>query len=154
MTSHHQLVDTQDKDNTIVEQFNIRDITATTSQFPNQIENNGDRQNTRDNFNNNLNDSLYEDKQSVNSIMLNRIPKKLKKTFYISLSLFLLGILMIILGTEEVIRTSELNSGMTYLIIGGIVSIPGCFYVYQFYKAKRCENLEEKTEIYDEIPEL
>jgi uncharacterized membrane-anchored protein len=142
MTSHHQLVETHDQD-TIIEQIDIG------ANYNNNL---NDRDINTQHTSENLNNS--ENKASVNSTALNKIPKRLLKTFYVSLSLFILGILMIILGIEEVIRKREFNAGVTYLVIGGIVSIPGCYYIYQFYKARRCEDLDDKNEIYGEIPEL
>jgi hypothetical protein len=93
-------------------------------------------------------------KMSIDSIALNRIPRRLKKTFYCSLSLFLLGIILLILGIEEAIRRNKFDAGMTYIIIGVIVSIPGCYYTYQFYKAHRVDDIEDRKEIYGDIPEL
>ncbi len=82
------------------------------------------------------------------------IPFHLKKTFTCSLILFILGITLIGIGFIEDIAEADPFKGITFWAIGGIVLIPGGYYSYQFYKAKKTRDLQEREDILNEIPEL
>ena len=102
--------------------------------------------------------------QNQNDISLNKpsekstdsfkIPQNLKKTFCFSLFLFTLGVTLIIMGFVHQINSFDPGRGLTFWILGGLVLIPGGFYVYQFCKAKRTKDAEMRTEILNEIPEI
>ncbi len=83
-----------------------------------------------------------------------KVPPSLKKTFLCTLALFFVGVTLIILGFIDDIREADPGKGVTYWVLGGIVMIPGGYYTYQFYKAKKAKDLEERQEILDNIPEL
>jgi len=91
---------------------------------------------------------------SSDSIVKNRIPRKLKKTFYYSLLLFLIAIILLIVGIEESVRNERFSDGMAFYILSFIVFIPGGYYVYQFFKAKMTSDVENRREILESIPEL
>lgn len=84
----------------------------------------------------------------------NKIPDKLKKTFYCTFSLFIVGIILFLVGTEEAIRNYSFKNGIAFWIIAFIILIPGAYYTYQFYKAQREKDIEIREEILDEIPVL
>jgi hypothetical protein len=83
-----------------------------------------------------------------------RLPSNLRNTFRAVILLFLLGVLMIGIGTILFCTTFELEKSIPFWTIGGIVFIPGGYYAYQFYKAKKCKDLDQRNEILEDIPEL
>lgn len=82
------------------------------------------------------------------------IPISLKKTFVCTITLFLLGITLIIIGSIQQVRESSLGVGITLWCLGGIVIVPGGYYAYQFYKAKKAQSEEDRDDILNEIPQL
>ena len=82
------------------------------------------------------------------------IPPTLKKTFFVSITLLLVGIVLIILGFIQSISTATPGGGIMFWVLGGIVLIPGGFYSFLFYKAKRTTDEYERDEIFSQIPEL
>ena len=83
-----------------------------------------------------------------------KIPSKLKKTFIVSLILAGLGIILIILGFINAIADATPGGGIMFWILGTIVIIPGGYYSYQFYKAKKATDEYVRQDILDNIPEL
>jgi len=83
-----------------------------------------------------------------------KVPPSLKKTFLCSMGLFMVGITLIILGCIEEVAEADPGKGITFWVLGSIVLIPGGYYTYQFYKAKKARTYDERQEILDEIPEL
>jgi len=86
------------------------------------------------------------------SVTNNQIPRRLRKTFTCSLVLFLLGIVLLILGIIKSVDENDFFSGLTFLMLSIIVLIPGAFYMYQFFKAKREQDVNIRREILDDIP--
>jgi hypothetical protein len=84
----------------------------------------------------------------------NEIPKKLKKTFYCSLTLFILGVLLVIVGLIHTITSNNFSKGIPFWSIGGIVLIPGTYYTLAFHKIRKEKNEDVKKEMLDEIPEI
>ncbi len=91
---------------------------------------------------------------SSDSVAKNRIPRKLKKTFYYSLLLLLTAIILLIVGIEENVRNNRFKDGLSFYILSLLVFIPGGYYVYQFVKAKISRDVENRREILQSIPEL
>jgi hypothetical protein len=83
-----------------------------------------------------------------------KVPSNLKKTFICSLTLFLIGSILIILGCIQQVAAADPGKGITFWVLGSIVMIPGGYYSYQFYKAKKARNEEERNDILENIPEL
>ena len=83
-----------------------------------------------------------------------KIPSKLKKTFIVSLILAGLGIILIILGFINAIADATPGGGIMFWVLGAIVIIPGGYYSYQFYKAKKTTDEYKRQDILDNIPEL
>jgi hypothetical protein len=83
-----------------------------------------------------------------------QIPSKLKKTFIVSLILAGLGIILIILGFINAIADATPGGGIMFWVLGAIVIIPGGYYSYQFYKAKKTTDEYKRQDILDNIPEL
>ena len=83
-----------------------------------------------------------------------KVPEHLKKTFICSLTLFLIGSLLIGLGFIQDIANADPGKGITFWSLGGIIFIPGGYYSYQFYKAKKSKDDIERERILKEIPEL
>ena len=83
-----------------------------------------------------------------------KIPKKLKKTFIIVLILTILGITLIICGFIKAISDATPGGGIMFWVLGTVVIIPGGFYSYQFYKAKKAKEEYRRQDILDNIPQL
>ena len=83
-----------------------------------------------------------------------KIPLRLKKTFIVSLILAGLGIILIILGFINAIADATPGGGIMFWVLGAIVIIPGGYYSYQFYKAKKTTDEYKRQDILDNIPEL
>ena len=111
-------------------------------------------ENNFDDFNNNsMNNNItnHNNFKNENKFI---IPPTLKKTFFVSITLLLVGIVLIILGFIQSISTATPGGGIMFWVLGGIVLIPGGFYSFLFYKAKRTTDEYERDEIFSQIPEL
>ena len=112
-------------------------------------------ENNFDDFNNNSidnnNTTNHNNFKNENRFI---IPPTLKKTFFVSITLLLVGIVLIILGFIQSISTATPGGGIMFWVLGGIVLIPGGFYSFLFYKAKRTTDEYERDEIFSQIPEL
>ena len=108
--------------------------------------------------NNNINKENLpnnENNYSLNNhISKFKVPDKLKKTFIVSLILAGLGIILIILGFINAIADATPGGGIMFWILGAIVIIPGGYYSYQFYRAKKTTDEYKRQDILDNIPEL
>ena len=82
------------------------------------------------------------------------VPEHLKKTFMCSTILFIIGLILIGIGFIEEIQAVDPTEGIAFWVIGGIVMIPGGYYTYQFCKARRSTDLQEREDILNDIPEL
>ena len=82
------------------------------------------------------------------------VPPHLKKTFICSLILFVIGATLIGIGFIQDVAAADPGKGITFWTLGGIVMIPGGYYSYQFFKAKRTKNFSDREDILSEIPEL
>jgi hypothetical protein len=82
------------------------------------------------------------------------VPLSLKKTFICSVTLLAVGITLFILGFISEVAEVDPGRGITFWVLGGVVTIPGGYYSYQFYLAKKSHNPEERSNILSEIPEL
>ena len=83
-----------------------------------------------------------------------KVPPNLKKTFIVTMILAGLGIILIILGFINAIADATPGGGIMFWILGTIVIIPGGYYSYQFYKAKKATDEYVRQDILDNIPEL
>ena len=83
-----------------------------------------------------------------------KIPKELKKTFIIVLILAILGITLIICGFIKAVSDATPGGGIMFWVLGTVVMIPGGFYSYQFYKAKKAKEEYRRQDILDNIPQL
>ena len=83
-----------------------------------------------------------------------KIPPELKKTFIIVMILTILGITLIICGFIKAISDATPGGGIMFWVLGTVVIIPGGFYSYQFYKAKRAKEEYRRHDILDNIPQL
>jgi hypothetical protein len=61
---------------------------------------------------------------------------------------------LIVLGFIEDVAAADPGKGITFCVLGGIILIPGGYYSYQFYRAKKTLDMNERDEILDNIPEL
>lgn len=82
------------------------------------------------------------------------VPANLKKTFICSLILFVIGATLIGIGFIQDVAAADPAKGITFWTLGGIVMIPGGYYSYQFYKAKKTRDLQEREDILNDIPEI
>ena len=83
-----------------------------------------------------------------------KIPPELKKTFIIVMILAILGVTLIICGFIKAISDATPGGGIMFWVLGSIVIIPGGFYSYQFYKAKKAKEEYRRQDILDNIPQL
>ena len=83
-----------------------------------------------------------------------RIPRELKKTFIIVMILAALGVALIICGFIKAISDATPGGGIMFWVLGTVVLIPGGFYSYQFYKAKKAKEEYRRQDILDNIPQL
>ena len=81
-------------------------------------------------------------------------PPNLKKTFICSASLLLIGISLFILGFIEQVASNTPGDGILMWCLGIIVCIPGGYYSYQFYRARKAVSQQEKEDIFEEIPQI
>lgn len=64
------------------------------------------------------------------------------------------GVILIILGCIRDVAEADPGKGITFWVLGSIVLIPGGYYSYQFYRAKKAKYSDERDEILEAIPEL
>ena len=100
-----------------------------------------------------LNETLNTDKLK-DSVYYNRIPTKLKKTFYFVMILLIIGLTLFSIGIYFSIIDDEVQDGISYMIIGLICIIPGLYYTVQFIRAKREKDEEYRREILNDIPPM
>ena len=125
----------------------MKSTQLSTSQHINLVEDDNDLTSPRRSHGNN-NDV------SMDSIAKHKIPKRLKKTFYCTFALLIVGIILSVVGVEESIRRENFYAGLTFYLLAFIVLIPGVYYTYQFCKAKRQKNEDLRRDIMDDIPEI
>ena len=83
-----------------------------------------------------------------------KIPPELKKTFIIVMILAVLGVTLIICGFIKAISDATPGGGIMFWVLGTVVIIPGGFYSYQFYKARKAKEEYRRQDILDNIPQL
>jgi hypothetical protein len=83
-----------------------------------------------------------------------QVPTHLKRTCICSLILFVIGLTLFILGFISGVAAADPGKGITFWVLGSIVMIPGGYYSYQFYKARKTRSADERDDILDQIPEL
>jgi|LauGreDrversion4_2_1035121.scaffolds.fasta_scaffold979114_1 hypothetical protein len=83
-----------------------------------------------------------------------KVPTNLKRTFIFTMVLAAVGLILIILGCINQVAQADPGRGITFWVLGSIVMIPGGYYSYQFWRAKRAETEEDREEILEQIPEL
>jgi hypothetical protein len=101
-----------------------------------------------------INDNISQDREVINNEQGFEIPINLKKTYIFTLILFILGLILIGIGFIEDIQAADPFEGITFWIVGSIVLIPGGYYTYQFCKARRSMDIQERENILNDIPEL
>ena len=121
-------------------------------------------QNQRDNrINNNIenNDIEHDGTNDINSIpeieierKPFKVPAALFTTFIVTTILAGLGLVLFILGFIERVAYYDPGKGITFWVLGLVVMIPGGYYSYQFWLARRCEDEDKRNQILDQIPEL
>ena len=103
------------------------------------------------NYNFRVHENIEMDIKNKNKF---KITKELKKTFIIVLILAILGIVLIICGFIKAISDATPGGGIMFWVLGIVVMIPGGFYSYQFYKAKKAKEEYRRQDILDNIPQL
>lgn len=122
-----------------------------------EIENKYNNKIVDDNFkrdsnviNNNSNDKSQEADDQHDKFI---VPSNLKRTFICSMCLFIVGISLIIIGFISQVKAADPGNGLTFWILGSVVLIPGAYYSYQFYLARKNIN-NRREDILSNIPEL
>ena len=105
-------------------------------------------------YNFRIHENLETGTNNINNREKFKIPKELKKTFIIVLILAILGITLIICGFIKAISDATPGGGIMFWVLGTVVIIPGGFYSYQFYKAKKAKLEYRRQDILDNIPQL
>lgn len=98
-------------------------------------------------FNESLNDFKMKD-----SIHYNRIPSRLKKTFFISIFLVILGLSLLVIGIIKALDSPSIQDSFIYWIMSILCIIPGGYYFAQFIRAKSEKDEDIRREIFDDIP--
>ena len=106
----------------------------------------------KDNYDFHMHDNL--DTNVPGQIEKFKIPPELKKTFIIVMILAVLGVTLIICGFIKAISDATPGGGIMFWVLGTVVIIPGGFYSYQFYKAKKAKEEYRRQDILDNIPQL
>ena len=83
-----------------------------------------------------------------------KIPSNLKKTFNFIIVLTIVGIILIFCGIIKAVMKHNIFEEFFFWILSILVLIPGGYYSFQFYKAKRAKSETERKEILDRIPKL
>ena len=102
-------------------------------------------------INSDINQDNFDNSETIQKF---KVPLSLKKTFLCSMLLFAIGITLIVLGSIQQIAAADPGVGIAFWVLGSIILIPGGYYSYQFYKARKARSYDERQEILDEIPEL
>ena len=106
----------------------------------------------KDNYDFHMHDNL--DTNIPGQIEKFKIPPELKKTFIVVMILAILGVTLIICGFIKAISDATPGGGIMFWVLGTVVIIPGGFYSYQFYKAKKAKEEYRRQDILDNIPQL
>ena len=106
----------------------------------------------KENYDFNMHENL--DTGSPDQMEKFKIPPELKKTFIIVMILAVLGVTLIICGFIKAISDATPGGGIMFWVLGTVVIIPGGFYSYQFYKAKKAKEEYRRQDILDNIPQL
>ena len=106
----------------------------------------------KDNFDFQMHDNL--ETGGNDQIEKFKIPPELKKTFIIVMILAVLGVTLIICGFIKAISDATPGGGIMFWVLGTVVLIPGGFYSYQFYKARKAKEEYRRQDILDNIPQL
>ena len=106
----------------------------------------------KENYDFNMHENL--DTGSPDQMEKFKIPPELKKTFIIVMILAVLGITLIICGFIKAISDATPGGGIMFWVLGTVVIIPGGFYSYQFYKARKAKEEYRRQDILDNIPQL
>ena len=108
-------------------------------------------ENVNDTYDFHMHDNLETGHRQIEKF---KIPPELKKTFIIVMILAVLGVTLIICGFIKAISDATPGGGIMFWVLGSIVIIPGGFYSYQFYKAKKAKEEYRRQDILDNIPQL
>jgi hypothetical protein len=126
--------------------------------FYEHVENlgNNEVQGKSENNNNlNINNNQEEDDNDLRVVQREKfkIPHNLKKTFLITMMLFIIGSVLIGTAFIEDIREGAFGVSISMWTLGSIVMIPGGYYAYQFYLACKASG-EDRDDILAQIPEM
>ncbi len=106
----------------------------------------------RSDSNPSLNDSDSDFQRD--SIIENKIPKKLRRTLIFCILFVLIGIGLLITGIIHAGLYDDIQSSFPFWILSLLCLIPGVYYSIQFIRAKFEKNISYRREIIDDIPEL
>jgi len=100
-------------------------------------------------FNESISDYKLRD-----SVFYNKIPSKLKKTFYLSICLVIIGIGLLVAGIIQATSSTSIQDSFALWILAILCLIPGIYYSVQFIRAKRENDVDYRRDILDDIPTL
>ena len=108
----------------------------------------------KENYDFHIHDDRLDTSAGPNHIEKFKIPPELKKTFIIVMILAVLGVTLIVCGFIKAISDATPGGGIMFWVLGTVVIIPGGFYSYQFYKARKAKEEYRRQDILDNIPQL
>lgn len=80
------------------------------------------------------------------------IPKKL---IFLSVSLLIIGIIFLPIGLNDYLNTPDQKwRGLSFLIFGCLMFVPGLYYTFQIYRACIAGTPEERADILEDIPSV
>ena len=106
---------------------------------------------------NNINNDITHKDSSINSnkqSILKRIPKKLHKTFGVSLIFFCISLILLCFGISRSLTSSKLEDWLPLIILGVIIGLPGFYYTFQFCRVCYENNPIKRDNIIKQIPKF
>ena len=82
------------------------------------------------------------------------VPDAFIRTLTVLLFGLIVGIILILLGVVKLTTEWGIINGNILLFLGFVVTVPGGYYGYQFYRAKTATSDYERKEILDSIPRI
>jgi len=76
-----------------------------------------------------------------------------KRPLILSLSLFIIGLLLLIFGTYSAFKSQGRIHYLPFLIVGGVCGLPGSFYTFKILKVFCAKSEEAQQKALDELPQ-
>jgi len=100
-----------------------------------------------------LKESL-EIRSSISEEDFGSMPSVPKKPFCFALGLLVAGLVLLVVGFVQEVHGSDHSRGIAFLAMSALVTLPGAYYSFQFYKAHRAKNPLARMKALKNIPEM